>query len=486
MRDNGRTSFAVAPMLRRTICTCLRTMTTAAQAAPTASTSRACILPCDPKAISFPLGAESPEISTPTARTSLEQAAKALQQNQLVAFPTETVYGLGGSALAGSTAIPKIYRTKGRPSDNPLIVHIAHPAQLPSLVDPQCRDHLPKSYKVLAEAFWPGALTLLVPTIPGELVSENVTCGLSTVGVRVPSHPVARALISLAGVPVAAPSANTSGRPSPTLAKHVQDDLKGKSDLACILDGGPCSVGLESTVVSAFKQESPRSKDKGKGREPHHGGEAPFVCDVDPDGREVLHVLRLGGVSPEDIRRALLEAGLQDSTTVQIDVHPGGTPNSASSSAANGSTATTTHSLHGDFIPSTPGMKYKHYSPDAKVVLLRRQSASRSDDFTVSGPALSQYVRQYSHLPVGILHLEGTQFAEALESTLPITKRFCLGDPNDHEAHARRLFAGLRQLDDEGVKVILVECVTEEGLGRTVMERLRKSAGGMEPINVRS
>lgn len=413
------------------------------------------ILPCSLASVSFPSTSSVsavPEITDEETLKNLRTAAAALRNNELVAFPTETVYGLGGNALAGSSAIKKIYTTKGRPSDNPLIVHISSTSQLNSLVDPALKATLPISYPILMDKFWPGPLTLLFPTLPGELVSENVTCGLRTVAVRMPAHPVARALIALADLPIAAPSANTSGRPSPTTAKHVERDLNGKPDLTCILDGGNCDVGLESTVVSALGQKS-----SVKGKE-----------------KEVLQVLRLGGVSPEELQTCLVRAGLAEEVELQVATHP---PSHTSTNGED-SRSDKSHVNGNGIIPSTPGMKYKHYSPDAKVILVRITSDA-------TDPQLSKALSSFSHSKIGLLHLESTGLHAAVQAISKEVIPISLGSPRDFVSHAQRLFSGLRALDEADVDVILVECMEEEELGRTVMERLRKSAGNVEPVDVR-
>lgn len=178
------------------------------------------------------------------AQAALQQAAQVLRRGGLVAFPTETVYGLGADGT-DPEAVARIYRAKGRPSDNPLIVHIADPADLQPLV-----TEIPPLAKLLMERFWPGPLTLVLPRSP--LIPDATAGGLPTVGVRMPNHPVARELIRLAGVPVAAPSANISGKPSPTDALHVLEDLKDRVEI--ILDGGETGVGLESTVLDLTTQ----------------------------------------------------------------------------------------------------------------------------------------------------------------------------------------------------------------------------------------
>ena len=174
----------------------------------------------------------------------IDAAAELLRSGQVVAFPTETVYGLGASAL-DPEAVKRIFSAKGRPADNPLIVHIADPADAAAIAE------VPASAGMLMEAFWPGPLTLVLRKY--DNIPSIVTAGLSTVAVRMPAHPVALSLIRSAGLPIAAPSANRSGRPSPTSAAHVAEDMEGRISL--ILDGGPCRVGIESTVLDV--SESP-------------------------------------------------------------------------------------------------------------------------------------------------------------------------------------------------------------------------------------
>ena len=172
--------------------------------------------------------------------SGIERAAGLLRQGGLVAVPTETVYGLAANALDGR-AVSKIFLAKGRPQDNPLIVHISSLEELFPLV-----AAVPAEAEQLAKAYWPGPLTMIFQK--SSLIPQEVSAGLDTVAVRFPSHPVARRVISMAGVPLAAPSANLSGSPSPTCARHVMDDMDGRID--AVLDGGSCDVGVESTVIS--------------------------------------------------------------------------------------------------------------------------------------------------------------------------------------------------------------------------------------------
>jgi L-threonylcarbamoyladenylate synthase len=180
-------------------------------------------------------------LDTSESRASLQQAATLLRGGGTVAFPTETVYGLGANAF-DPVAVEKIFTAKQRPSWDPLIVHIAHAELLPTVT-----SEITGIERMLMDAFWPGPLTLLVPR--GDAIPESVTAGRDKVGLRMPAHPVARALIHLAGVPIAAPSANSFGRTSPTTAQHVLEDLDGRID--AIVDGGPTTLGLESTVLDA-------------------------------------------------------------------------------------------------------------------------------------------------------------------------------------------------------------------------------------------
>ncbi|HLO03903.1 MAG TPA: L-threonylcarbamoyladenylate synthase [Symbiobacteriaceae bacterium] len=239
----------------------------------------------------------SPEAPSEEA---IAPAAAALKAGHLVAFPTETVYGLGANALDGA-AVAQIFAAKGRPADNPLIVHVADRSALGQVV----REIPPKAI-ALMDGFWPGPLTLVLPR--QEAIPTEVSAGLATVGVRMPSHPIALALIRAAGVPIAAPSANRSGRPSPTSAEHVLEDMVGR--IPWVLDGGETGVGLESTVLD---------------------------LTVDPP---VL--LRPGGVTVEQLQQVIGE--------VQID--PG----------VNGVVHTSR--------PRSPGMKYTHYAPKAPVILV--------------------------------------------------------------------------------------------------------------------
>ncbi|WP_223066009.1 L-threonylcarbamoyladenylate synthase [Paenibacillus caui] len=248
------------------------------------------------------------------AEQAIEEAGAVLAAGGTVAFPTETVYGLGADARS-TEAVEQIFAAKGRPSDNPLIVHIADESQLDELV-----TEVSPAARELMAAFWPGPLTLVLPVRPGA-VSPRVTAGLSTVAVRMPAHDIALRLIAAAGCPVAAPSANRSGRPSPTLAEHVGEDLAGAID--GIVDGGPTGVGLESTVVECGA-----------------GGE--------------VTVLRPGGITAEAL------AGVAASVSLDPALRGG----SAEAPAQ----------------PRSPGMKYTHYAPKGRLCVVKgsaREVAAR-------------------------------------------------------------------------------------------------------------
>lgn len=224
-----------------------------------------------------------------------------LRRGGLAAIPTETVYGLAANALNGK-AVAGIFAAKGRPADNPLIVHICEFSQWEPLV-----KEIPENARRLAEAYWPGPLTIILPK--ADCIPDEVSPGLSTVSVRFPSHPAAQAVIRAAGCPLAAPSANLSGKPSPTTAQHVWEDMNGRID--AILDGGPCDVGVESTVITL--------------------------------ATPVPRLLRPGGITLEQLEAVL----------GKVDVDPA-----------------VTHELEEGVKAASPGMKYKHYAPRAEVVLL--------------------------------------------------------------------------------------------------------------------
>lgn len=249
----------------------------------------------------------------------LEEAASFLKKGELVAFPTETVYGLGGNAL-DSSASRKIYEAKGRPSDNPLIVHISDINQIDELV----RSIPPVAIKLM-EKFWPGPITFVLPK--SDKIPAVITGGLDTVAIRMPAHKIALKLIEIAGLPIAAPSANISGRPSPTTAQHVIDDLGGK--IAGIIDGGKAGVGVESTVLDLTTP--------------------------------VPTILRPGGVTLEDLQKEIGE--------VHIDKGL----------------------IDANHVPRSPGMKYTHYSPEADVIIVKGSLTEMAEKILkITGEELGQ------------------------------------------------------------------------------------------------
>ncbi|MFE4239459.1 L-threonylcarbamoyladenylate synthase [Peribacillus butanolivorans] len=262
----------------------------------------------------------------------ITQSAELLKSDQVVAFPTETVYGLGANAKSDE-AVKKVFEAKGRPSDNPLIVHIATEEQLKDIV-----EEIPVQARKLIAEFWPGPLTLIMKRKPGQL-SNLVTAGLDTVAVRMPDHQVALGLIQASNLPIAAPSANTSGKPSPTSAKHVVDDLMGR--IAGIVDGGTTGVGVESTVLDCTE--------------------------------EVPVILRPGGVTVEQLE-AVIGTVRQDAAL-----------------------------KHKDAAPKAPGMKYTHYAPKAPLFLVKGNQAflqklvdeKRGDGLKVGVITPTEHQREY-------------------------------------------------------------------------------------------
>jgi len=236
----------------------------------------------------------------PVSPEAIREAAGLIRKGELVGMPTETVYGLGANAL-DEEAVRKIFAAKGRPGDNPLIVHVSCLAEIPPLV-----REIPDSAKRLMEAFWPGPMTLILPK--SDLIPSAVSAGLDTVGIRLPASEAARELIRVSGCPIAAPSANRSGRPSPTTAQHVFEDMDGR--IPMILDGGSSEVGVESSVIDAT-------------------GDVPVI-------------LRPGGITPEMVEKVLGD--------VRVDEH-------------------VMSPLHEGDVVRSPGMKYKHYAPKAKTVI---------------------------------------------------------------------------------------------------------------------
>lgn len=320
-------------------------------------------------------------------------AAEFIKKGEVVGMPTETVYGLAANALSESS-VAKIFEAKGRPADNPLIVHIASFEDIEkfSLV-----SEVPKVAKVLAEHFWPGALTIIMPK--GENVPKITTGGLDTVAVRLPANACARELIKAAGVPLAAPSANISGSPSPTSAQHVMNDMQGK--IPAVIDGGECSVGVESTVISL--------KDNG------------------------AVILRPGGVTYEDLKSVLEDVSFSEAVLNKLK--------------------------EGDVAPS-PGMKYRHYSPKARVYLVK------GDD-----RAFYDFVNAKDKNITVALCYKGDRDNIEIPTII-------MGEKENREEQAHNLFADLRLIDEhKGVKEAYVRCPDTKGIGMAVLNRLIRAAG---------
>lgn len=328
----------------------------------------------------------------------LSSAAKAIKDGRIVAFPTETVYGLGADAL-NPAAVEKIFIAKGRPNDNPLIVHISDKEKVCELT-----KDIPEKAVPLMDKLWPGPLTLVFRK--NSIIPDAITAGLDTVAIRMPEHPVARELIRLAGVPVAAPSANISGRPSTTTAQHVIHDLDGKIDI--VVDAGGSRVGLESTVLDVT---------------------------VDPP---VL--LRPGGITPEQLEEIIGHIDIDKTILGKVNM---------------------------DNVPKSPGMKYKHYSPKAHVIIVK---GSNNVNQIARICDMAAAIRNEGKRP-GIC---GTDQSLDKYSGYDAVS---MGDRNHPETIAANLFSILREFDEKNVDVILAESVNESGVGLAIMNRMIKAAG---------
>ncbi|KAI8853298.1 DHBP synthase RibB-like alpha/beta domain-containing protein [Chytridium lagenaria] len=342
---------------------------------------------------------------------NLQRAATALRSENHptpIAFPTETVYGLGANATS-DLCIRSIFHVKGRPSDNPLIVHISSLDMLKTLLPDGYT--LPSIYRPILEHHWPGPLTILLPR--GPSIPASVTAGHPTVAIRMPSSPIARALIDQCGFPIAAPSANTSGRPSPTVADHVLQDLNGKVPI--ILDGGEADGGVESTVLDGLS--TPPA------------------------------ILRPGGVTVEQLR---VFPGMEGVRVYKKDFVDSGM----------------------EAAPVTPGMKYRHYSPRMEVVLFECGGQADRMHAAVTAEAGKMLSGAPSGSKIGVMRTTRDTVNEGREDWVEIY----LGDARDPATVAHNLFSGLRRLEEVGVVAILVEGIEEEREGLAVMNRLRKAA----------
>ncbi|MCL2089458.1 MAG: L-threonylcarbamoyladenylate synthase [Oscillospiraceae bacterium] len=318
---------------------------------------------------------------------NLHYAADILRSGGVAAIPTETVYGLAANAF-DADAVDRIFIAKGRPQDNPLIVHVDSIAMAEGVT---CR--FPDAARILAERFWPGPLSIILPK--NDRIPNNVTAGLDTFAVRMPAHTVAAELIGICGFPLAAPSANISGRPSPTSAAHVLDDLDGR--IPVIIDGGHCHVGIESTVVT-------------------FGGGGVVI-------------LRPGSVTAQDIADAGVEVRMADGISDSRDE-----------------------------IPLSPGQKYRHYRPNAKVILI----IGTAEEF-------AEYTNSHADSRSHALVFAGE------EHLLSIPCR-SFGQATDPLSQANLLFARLREFDKDAAEKIYVRCPHADGVGAAVYNRLSKAA----------
>ena len=369
-------------------------------------------------------------------KEGISEAAEILKGGGLVAFPTETVYGLGGNGL-DKEAAKKIYAAKGRPSDNPLILHVSSIEEVYPLV-----KALPEKAKKLMEAFWPGPLTLVL--LKSDWVPKESTGGLETVALRSPENALTLDLIRACGFPIAGPSANLSGRPSPTEASHVFEDLGGR--IEGILEDGAVGIGVESTIVDLSEN-----------------------CPT---------LLRPGAITIEDLEEVLGEK-------VAID------PTLLGKSMAEG------------FTPKAPGMKYRHYAPKAEMILFKKkeEDETRSGQEEIAKFILSYGGKELSDCPEKevkksvakailsygekelsvspekrIWILCGEDTASLYEGDGRFTVQI-LGRREEPLSMTHNLFRLLRKADEEGAELILGECYSEEGVGFALMNRLKKAAG---------
>ncbi len=328
---------------------------------------------------------------------TIAQAAEIIRNGGLVAFPTETVYGLGADAL-NPLAVKKIYEAKGRPSDNPLIVHISDLSELKELV-----SEINDNAEILINKFWPGPLTLIFKK--NQIVPFETSGGLDTVAVRLPKNEIARLLIKESKRFIAAPSANSSGKPSPTRASHVEFDLSGKIDM--IIDGGSCEFGLESTIVDVSS--------------------------------EIPVLLRPGSITPEMLKSVL------ENIEIENEIENFGIDTA---------------------VPKAPGMKYKHYSPNAKVTIV----CGDSDKMITKIKSMAN--EYYKNNKIGILATEQTKDFYDSEKYLVLV----LGDRDNENTIAANLFKMLRKFDFYGVDYVLAEGFAETELGYAIMNRLKKAS----------
>ena len=327
------------------------------------------------------------------SKNDIKTAAEIIRGGGLVAFPTETVYGLGGDGT-NPDAARKIYSAKGRPSDNPLIIHISEPGEAEKYT------YTNELYYKLADRFMPGPLTVVMRS--KDSIPKETRSGLSTVAVRCPSHPVARMLIAMADRPIAAPSANLSGSPSPTEAGHVIDDMTGRIDM--IIDGGGCEIGLESTIVK-----------------------------LEDDGSMVL--LRPGKITVDELA-CVGDVYIADAVT---------------------------NMLQEGQVALSPGMKYRHYAPEAPLVLLD------GDTDEVSGFIASEGKESFAVICY-------SEDEETLRRDLPHATFYILGAKDNMNEQAHQLFAILREVDKQSYEKIYAPLPSKDGVGLALYNRMIRAA----------
>mmetsp|Transcript_27075 Transcript_27075/g.37694 ORF Transcript_27075/g.37694 Transcript_27075/m.37694 type:complete len:377 (+) Transcript_27075:191-1321(+) len=348
----------------------------------------------------------------------LKEAVGLLKAGEVIGFPTETVYGLGGNAFS-DTAIQKIFSAKGRPSNNPLIVHVSSEKQMLTLV-----DQVPPVASKLIKSFWPGPLTLVLPTKKGSAnkVSKLVTCGMKTVAVRMPSHPVALELIAASGLPIAAPSANKSGKPSPTAASHVMEDLCFR--IAGVVDGGKTGIGLESTVVDCSEAANHAVENSNRKYD------------------QKIVILRPGGVTLSMLAKVV------------------GRDNVFVDPALDGSGKAGIEETK--LKPKSPGMLYTHYAPDAPFALV---DGSREFLTQVVEKARAAGKR------VGLLTTEDLKDIPAEHHEI------FAKDLNDIKAASKNLYGALRAFNDTNVDIIYAPLMGDQGIGAALFNRMMKASG---------
>lgn len=325
----------------------------------------------------------------------IKEGANIIKTGGIVAFPTETVYGLGANGL-DEEAVKNIYKAKGRPSDNPLILHISAIEQLDSLV-----AEIPDLAYDCMDKFWPGPLTIIFRK--SGAIPNIITAGLDTVAIRMPDHAIASKLISESKVPIAAPSANLSGKPSPTKGSHVIEDMMGKIEM--IIDGGDTGVGLESTVLDL--------------------------------STEIPTILRPGGITLEDLREVIPNV-VQDGSITNKDE-----------------------------IPKSPGQKYRHYAPNAEMILYTGEVDKIVDEINETTKKLIKV-----GMKVGIMATEETK------DNYKAGQIFVSGSREKSETIAHNLFDILRNFDEANVDIILAEGISFDNIGMAIMNRMVKAASG--------